>query len=167
MASYNSPFTLIAILHNGTRITLDQPEFIGGGLESLEEAVAAANDAIEARPQIECVEIEIIDTITLSSNRSCGLATRRGFLRDTDYEPLERFVVIAGTDDDRDIIAASNREAEIIVEFTDAIQRHVITSDAYHIEVQRQIFGDDGSWEPVGNAEPYAGLSITLKRQED
>lgn len=162
MTLYNSPFTIVAILHNGTRITLDQPEFIGGGLESLEEAIAAANDAIEARPQIECVEV--IDTITPSSNRTCGLVTKCGFLRDADYELLERFVVIAGTDDDRDIIAASDREAEIIVEFTDAIQSHVITSDAYHIEVQRQIFGDDGSWEPAGNAEPYAGLSITLKR---
>ena len=50
-------YSMCAVLNDGNIIGLDQPEFVGDGLKTLDDAIKAASDAMEYNSKI--VEVRI------------------------------------------------------------------------------------------------------------
>lgn len=82
-------FELIAQILDGARETLDQPEFIGEGIETLSDAIDAAKDALEYinSEQLIAEYIDVYcDENHGTSNGYCGYADNDGWHRDCDCE---------------------------------------------------------------------------------
>ena len=50
-------YSMCAVLNDGNIINLDQPEFVGDGLKTLDDAIKAARDAMEYNSKI--VEVRV------------------------------------------------------------------------------------------------------------
>ena len=82
-------FELIAQMLDGARETLDQPEFIGEGIETLSDAIDAAKDALEYinSEQLIAEYIDVYcDENQGTSNGYCGYADNDGWHHDCDCE---------------------------------------------------------------------------------
>lgn len=80
-------FELIAQMLDGRREELNQPEFVGEGLETLAEAIEAASGALEYI-NANALRVEFID-IYCDENRGCsngycGYVDACGWRRDCD-----------------------------------------------------------------------------------
>ena len=53
----NVEYSMAAVLNDGNIINLDQPEFVGDGLKTLDDAIKAARDAMEYNSKI--VEVHV------------------------------------------------------------------------------------------------------------
>ena len=82
-------FELIAQMIDGARETLDQPEFIGEGIETLSDAVDAAKDALEYING-ESLIAEYVDVYCDenhgASNGYCGYVDDAGWHCDCDCD---------------------------------------------------------------------------------
>lgn len=81
-------FELIAQTLDGAREGLNQPEFIGDGINTLDDAISAAEDALEylngERLIASFIDI-YCDENNDSSNGYCGYVDEDGWHRDCDY----------------------------------------------------------------------------------
>lgn len=82
-------FELIAQMINGARETLDQPEFIDEGIETLSDATDAAKDALEYINGEQLIA-EYVDVYCAenhgTSNGYCGYMSDSGWHRDCDCD---------------------------------------------------------------------------------
>lgn len=80
---------LIAQTIDGAREELNQPEFIGEGIETIDDAISAAEDAIKyvngERLIVSHIDI-YCDENAASSNGYCGYVDEDGWHRDCDYD---------------------------------------------------------------------------------
>ena len=79
-------FELIAQMRDGSRLGLDEPEFVGEGIETLADAAEAAKDALEYI-NADGIRAKYIDVYCDGSDRPygyCGFVDDCGWHRDCD-----------------------------------------------------------------------------------
>lgn len=150
MSSTDKPnYLLRATLRNGAIVRLDQPEFVGEGLFSFNDAVDAAIETIESKDDIETIDIYCYHPSIL--REYSGYVDRdhkpyRKFIRDCDFEEPTRFVIISGDEDNSSIQDSFVTEYAAVNYWCNLIKSQGTIERPWVCFISRQRFNDDGDW---------------------
>jgi hypothetical protein len=141
-------YSMYASLNDGARIQLVEPEFVGEGLFSLNDAIEAAIEAIDSRTEIESIDIYCHHLSLL--REYCGYVDRdykqyRKFNRDCDFEEPTKFVVFSGDINyynEGEFIS----EGEAVNRWCELIRVQGTIEQQWICIITRQRFNDDGDW---------------------